>query len=218
MSAQSTLFDAAERKPALSQWYTPPWVADRMVRWVSWTHLVEPLSVLEPSAGDGALIRALARSEAPVGWLTAYEIDASRHEDIEAAANALRKAGVRSGWAIHGDDFLAAHESDPDSFHVALMNPPYENNQAVEHATKALDLCECVIGLFPASILHSKGRAEFWRWTDIRRMAALTERPKCGGEYTPQIDFLGLRLTRRKHARLQGDAAEATYIEWWSKT
>ena len=51
-----------ELNPKLAQWFSPDWLAD---------HLIDsarvplcygrPLRVLEPSAGNGALLRALAR-------------------------------------------------------------------------------------------------------------------------------------------------------------
>jgi hypothetical protein len=70
------------------------------------------------------------------------------------------------------------------------------------------------VGIFQSRILHSKGRAEFWKLHDITRMAILSSRPRFGGEHSAKTDFLVLEIFRRAAARRQGEATPA-HVEWW---
>lgn len=199
-----------------SQFYTPPWLAERVAQWC----LLFPHNrVLEPAAGRGALITALDTQAAkgpyphllnieawdidPVNWQALYQLD----------LNPVTRLRVTCG------NFLGVPEGECASsaaFDFALMNPPYEYNQDVDFITRALDYCPKVIGIFQSRIVHSAGRAEFWRWTDIRRLAFLSDRPHFGGPHSAKTDFIVLDVVRRKHRRKQGEASAGS-IEWWSR-
>lgn len=206
---QPALIEGEGRDPAQSQYFTPPAVADRMVGWLR-TNGTRPLSILEPSGGNGSLIRAVARAELLLSWLRAHEPDVTQHHQLELACESC--GVLQDNWCVAPEDFLIA--TQPDAiFDVALMNPPYERNQHVQHVARALEWAARVVALVPAAILHSHGRAEFWRWTDIRRMAVLSERPKFAAKGGQQ-DIAALELQRRKTARKQG-AAHTVHLEWW---
>lgn len=193
------------RSRELSQFYTPIWLAERVVEW-SGVRAID--RVCEPSAGRGALVRALIDA---VGCdVDAWELDPSN-------ARALRDLPY-PGLTVHAEDFLASERFRALSwpYELALMNPPYEANQDVAFIERALDFSDRVVGIFQSRIVHSKGRAEFWRHTDIRRMAILSDRPHFGGEHSAKTDFVVLELTRRSAARKQGEATPAQ-IEWWSR-
>ena len=217
MSAQPLLLDAdamrvsvpdEERQKALSQWYTPAGLAERSWRWMlrDVPH-AEPLSVLEPSCGLGALITPLFTLSVPVRRLVAYDID-----DRNAATVAAKLAPTGLDFEVHARDFLAA--DDGERFDVCLQNPPYENNLDVAFAERALERCTRVAGIYAVRILFAQERKAFWKWTDIRRLVVLSSRPRFGGGFTPMTDFCVMELARRQHARRQGEPSAAE-TEWW---
>lgn len=111
--------------PGLSYWPTPPDVADDLVHWVMepWHALGDGVRVLEPSAGDGHLARAI-RARLPEAHITAVEPDPGR-------AAGLRATGV-ADVTVEGtlEDYLngvavAAAAGDWRPFHLAIANPPF---------------------------------------------------------------------------------------------
>jgi hypothetical protein len=82
-------------------------------------------TVLEPSAGSGAILDAVKAAN-PTARLVAFERHCS-----------LRDILARKGYALAGDDFL---ESEPAADLLAdcvLMNPPFESGQDIEHVIHA---------------------------------------------------------------------------------
>lgn len=71
--------------------------------------------VLEPSAGEGALVR-LAQLEGAL--VTAVEVDAKRAENLRAKCG----AGLD---ALHVADFLALSSDEIGTFDAVVMNPPF---------------------------------------------------------------------------------------------
>jgi len=213
------------RSVALSQWYTPPALAERVVRWALTSARLGHDYILEPAAGRGALIKPLYGSyvfddgEGRPGlvdtkhWVEAWDIDAENVAALEKLAEGTR-------LSVNHGDFLEAKLDTPmpgytwPGDHLCLMNPPYEGNQDIAFVEKALTVCDGVVGIFQSRIVHSQGRAPFWRMHDITRMAILSERPHFGGEHSAKTDFVVLEITRRKHARKQGEATPAQ-VEWW---
>jgi hypothetical protein len=89
-------------------------------------------NVLEPSAGDGALIRAVRRL-APHAAIVAVEIDARHRAAIE-----------ESGAALCLGDFLSAEtlqRLEPyGRFDRVVMNPPFSKGQDIDHVWQAWGL------------------------------------------------------------------------------
>ncbi len=109
--------------PALQDFYpTPGGVVQQMVDLAA----IEPHHlVLEPSAGEGAIARAVG---APSGRLTMYEAHPGRAEIL------------RSGWpgaTVLEGDFLSAVAKPV--FHRVIMNPPFHRGVDVLHVAHALD-------------------------------------------------------------------------------
>lgn len=216
MSTQPMLagLDGAERRRDLSQFYTPAWLASRVWKWSGLDRFSGPLSILEPSCGRGALIAPVFTLPIPCARLTAYDADPRNVEHVE------RWLQPRPVWPhvevdIRCGDFLQA--VDLPRFDACVMNPPYEGNQDTAFASRALDLSTFVLGIFATRMLHSAGRAEFWAWTDIRRMAVLSDRPRFGGDFSPMTDFVVLDLRRRKSRRKQGEPTTSA-VYWWRST
>lgn len=112
--------------PALSYWPTPPDVADDLVHWIvePWHRQGVGVRVLEPSAGDGHLARAV-RGHLPQAHITAVEPDPGRAAGLRAAPG-LADEVVRSTL----ENYLAtaagaAFAADWQPFDLAVANPPF---------------------------------------------------------------------------------------------
>lgn len=102
---------------------TPPPLAERLVALAD----VQPHhTVLEPSAGRGAIADALARIVAP-SQLSLVEL-------LPDNCAALRA----KGYEVLEEDFLDAPL--PATFDRVVMNPPFERKQDIAHVTRAFDL------------------------------------------------------------------------------
>lgn len=101
---------------------TPDALADRLVAAadVRAGHVV-----LEPSCGDGALLRAIYRRCAPAKCV-AVELDADRKVDCDKAVELFRAdfTGFSTGFL----------------FDRVVMNPPFQGGADVSHVTRALSL------------------------------------------------------------------------------
>lgn len=86
----------------------------------------DPVDILEPSAGSGAILDAL-RAAYPAARLAAYERHAS-----------LRDVLQRKGYELAGSDFLEATAAP--QFDRVLMNPPFENGQDIDHVRHAFGM------------------------------------------------------------------------------
>jgi predicted RNA methylase len=198
---------SAERQKALSQWYTDSVLAERVWRWMDVACSPAPMSVLEPSCGLGALIKPLSTLGIPVERLVAYDIDP---DNAASTAALLGTAGF--DFEVRARDFLA--DPNVERFDISVMNPPYEDGLDVAFATRALEHCERVAGIFAARMLFADQRSSFWRWTDIDRLVVLSARPRFGGGFSPMTDFVVLEISRRCTPRKQGEPS-TTRVEWW---
>lgn len=188
-------FEAEHRDPGLSQWYTPPVLAERIWRW-SRAPMVR--RVLEPSAGIGNLLAPIVADGVHVH---ACETDPEK-------ANVLLGRFHRVSLSV--ENFLNV-EPFPEPFDLVVMNPPYENGQDVEHIEHAIGFAPRVVALVLHSILFSQRRRPFWtERVQIRRGARLSERPKFGPK-GGERDFVVVELTRR----IGKSSADTEQWEWW---
>ena len=196
------------RQKALSQWFTDEATAQRLTERMvgrppgSWR-------VLEPSAGSGALIRALL-SHSPAGLhVDAVELDP-------------RFAAGLSDLCVHVEccDYLT-RPAPAEPYDLVLMNPPYEGGLDSEFLEKAMRESRCVVALVRLALLESQRsydrvwsrvRCFDWAMTDL---AVFTSRPEflaagedVGGGKTA---FAAVRLSRF-HADRQW---RGTTVEWW---
>jgi hypothetical protein len=106
---------------------TPPELAARMV------DLINPEDfefILEPSAGDGALVAALIEDDHARSLITALELNP------EYAAKCYKNTGVAPRVA----DFMTW--TPPFKFNHVIMNPPFTGGQDVDHVTRAFEFLE----------------------------------------------------------------------------
>ncbi len=111
---------AVDGKKLLQAFYTPPELARRVVE----KACVTGGSVLEPSAGGGALLMEIGRQRAHHSYFV--ELD-------PAAAQALSAKGYEGTCR----DFLSIDPAGPMYSNV-VMNPPFTKNQDIKHVEHAL--------------------------------------------------------------------------------
>jgi hypothetical protein len=105
---------------------------------------------LEPAAGDGAIIRAIDRSD--IEW-TAWELRERERANLVPLVPASR---------LHIGDFLAAHQAgalDDRTFDVAIMNPPFR--LAREFIEACLCHAQVVVALARLNFLACEKRFAF---------------------------------------------------------
>lgn len=143
---------AREQQKALGWFPTPPEVADRLIEFAD----IQPRhSVLEPSAGEGAIVEALVAHY--VENVTTVEIDPARHK-------LLRKRFPKATH-IFGD-FLH-WEPGHKRFDRIVMNPPFGPHLAhIEHALRMLAPGGTLVSVAPSSIEHREDK----RHVEFRRM------------------------------------------------
>lgn len=125
-TAADVLADAVERSrdelrllPA--DFFETPWALAEQT--VERLELRDGLVVLEPSAGRGALVRAVAKV-APECAIDAIELDPAHTDDLRASLAAVRTR-----------DFL---QMDPaEEFDRVVMNPPFSRSRDVLHVAHA---------------------------------------------------------------------------------
>lgn len=195
---ETDLFGEPARDLSKSQLFTPMWLARRMA-----TMVPRSARVLEPSCGRGNLVKALLeQGHAPENILA---IDA----DERMASFAREQCG---GVAVLCCDFL---KYEGVGFNVALMNPPYEGNQHLDHVLHALDLVDVVIALVPADFEFTQERdSRLWATQAlVTHRKLLPERVKFTGD-GGQNEHVVLRMVRRMRHR-RSDDERTVYEQTW---
>jgi len=94
------------------------------------------MRVLEPSAGEGALLRAVLAA-APTAELTGVEVDRRRHVSLLLGFH---------GHTMIGGDFLSLHPHSMPPFDRVIMNPPFslegQPQADIDHVEHALRFCK----------------------------------------------------------------------------
>lgn len=199
--------DETPRKRELSQFYTPPWLAFRCWQWAFRGDSPRRPSILEPSAGQGALLDPIFRLGIQFKELDAIDIDPDNCAFLRTRLSPYENANVICS------NFL--EETGIGHYNVSVFNPPYEDGKDVAFCEKVCGCTDNAIAILRTVFLNGVRRGEFFRHHDIRRMAILEKRPDFGGDFGAKADFIVLDLRRRKHARKQGEACTSN-IEWWS--
>lgn len=200
-----------QRDLSKSQWYTPPWLAVRTWEWWLRRHGGDrmQLRVLEPSAGSGSLVRPALQS-GRVARLQAIELDSRNVALLRTLQD------PRGALRVTHRDFMGP--GVVGRYDVALMNPPYEDGQDVEHILRALAWAPMAVGIFRSALVHGSERYErLWRHVDITAGRWLRNRPGFGGGGTgdaAKSDFVVLELVRRQQER-EADEDMQLAMGWW---
>lgn len=122
----------------LFQFYeTPAKLADELVRLAD---IKAGMRVLEPSAGYGALIRALARLDVSLS-VDLYEVDTYKSERLIALRDTLWSTSTVGIRAMTFLDFRSCQAPPPSHrYDRVLMNPPFRNQQDAIHVRHAYNL------------------------------------------------------------------------------
>jgi hypothetical protein len=124
---------------------------------------------LEPTAGDGAVARAVEE------WCVG-EGHEPRWTLVELRAGALR--GMDCGHRLDGTDYLTWRHGY--QFALALGNPPYSIAEKI--IRKALDEADIVAMLLRTGFLGSDERVDFWRTVGANpALYVLPDRPSFDG-------------------------------------
>ncbi len=146
---------------------TPAWVINALLE----RHPLRRLPiVLEPCAGDGAIIQAIRARYPDEARVIAVEI---REEERESLC--------RSADEVHIADFLTWKPTG--SFDYIITNPPFSiAMEVVRHALElAGDRAE-VIMLLRLAFLESEKRYSFWQEHPASRILVLSSRPSFSGD------------------------------------
>jgi hypothetical protein len=179
-------------RDALDRYYTPDSVAMKLVAAIPELGVrVHPLTVLEPSCGGGAFMRAI-RGRWPDAQLSGVDADPD--------------APVRDNVGVTIADFLTVQQP----YDLTIGNPPF--NAAEEHVRHALKLSRVGVGfLLRLAFLESTKREAFWREHRPARVFVLSRRPSFtgGGTDSAAYGFFWWDLRQR---------ATRTELDWiWSE-
>lgn len=153
-----------DRKKLLQFYETPERLADRLIELAD----IRPgMRILEPSAGHGALIRAVDRhsvSDIHIEW---YEIDEKNVQRLKA--DDYWGTGFTTG---HQYDFMAIEP--PPHFNRIVMNPPFTKQQDAKHVRHAYDFLApggVLVAIMSAAVKFRE--TESYRW--VRDNAEMIE-------------------------------------------
>lgn len=204
------------RRGALSQWFTPADIAARMARWagnVSGT-------VLEPSAGSGALLDA---------WLTERDADfpgSPTRVPVDVVeldpsfASLIAGADYGPGVLVECCDYLT-RAAPAQRYALGLANPPYEDGLDGLFLAKMMTECDRIIALVRLAALAGSGRhASVWSRIESHAdgwhmpgLAVFSSRPVFDGPESAsgsaKSDFVCVKLSRVS-------PPSATRVEWWT--
>lgn len=205
-----TLPPQSMRRTALSQWFTPMDIALRMARWAGNVGG----RVLEPSAGNGALVRAWAsrayQREEDLGY---DDSECSGVDAIDIDADLARE----HGWECAN---YLGRGAPAERYGLALMNPPYEDGLDGAFLAKTMDECDRVIALVRLAALAGSGRhTSVWSRVEgnvdgwwMPGLAIFSSRPVFDGppdaSGSAKSDFVCVKLSR------VGEPGR-TAVEWW---
>lgn len=139
---------------------------------VAFAEVKPDMRVLEPAAGEGAIVHALMRLPEPPKQIVAVEM----HEPFIAELRAsCEKYGPRV-QVVHADYFKTRAPTE-DPFAMAILNPPYQKFLDVRFIEKSLKDAINVAALLLSRTLHTKRRAKVWNSGRITKIDFLSNRP-----------------------------------------
>ena len=146
--------------------------------------------ILEPCAGDGAIIRAI-RARDDENYITAVEIRDETESLIESGAD-----------QVFIDDFLTFPGLHPAPGTI-ITNPPYSIAQKIiEHCFEIAPDAE-VIMLLRLAFLESKKRKPFWNKHPVTQLYVLSERPSFTGKGTDAAAYAWFVWSKYREPKIQ---------------
>lgn len=200
---QASLFGEPELKPALSQWFTPPWLARKLATWVP-----RGARVLEPSCGRGSLIGGLLAAGHSPECIAACDVDP---DWVEHTCSRYPLVAISCHDFLSPIPFYASN-----SFEVVEMNPPFEEEGHLRFVLRGLELAPAVVGVFPVSFEFGRERDRaLWASAGVvTRRARLPARVDYGGDQSPSFDSVALRIERRDRHRMPREVRQVLEEVW----
>lgn len=154
---------------SIDGFFTSPQDADALV---GFARITPDMRVLEPAAGEGAIVHALMRLPEPPAQIVAVELHEPFFQNLRASCE---QYGDRV-QIVHADYFKVRAASGKP-FDVSLMNPPYQKFLDARFVQKSLTDALKVTALLLASSLHNPKRAKVWNASHVERIDFLARRP-----------------------------------------
>jgi len=125
--------EAVDIKQKYQFFATPDKLADKLVSLVDWSKYKYP-SILEPSAGQGALVKAVLRKKIEFAVLVMVELLDTNRMILDKEFCNYDHPHIK----LHNEpDFMKY--TDDHTFDVIIANPPFSNNQDVMHIKTMYD-------------------------------------------------------------------------------
>jgi predicted RNA methylase len=196
----------APRAEALSQFFTPPWLAAKMVELAD---LRAGDTVLEPSGGRGALVRAILDAF-PGADVVVHELDPRMAAELRT---------IEGDVEVIEGSYLDVNEGSA-AYPAAVMNPPYENGLDGLFLAKACAEACTVVALVRANIFYGSTRfRSVWakygkHLTAVRHVVARPDFTEgTPGVHGAMSDFVVIRLDDLDYASEYGLARPT--VDWW---
>ena len=176
MSATGRNLEGSERR-ADDFYATPAWCVRALLK----SCVLPGGSWLEPTAGNGAIARAVLELRDDVRW----RLVESRGEERECLA---RIPTTNSVWYpdVTIADFLKWEREDPTLYRVALGNPPF--SLALEVIQHAMTMSHVVCMLLRVNFLASQKRAT-WMRENTPSIYVLPRRPSFTNKGTDATEY-----------------------------
>lgn len=130
------------------------------------------MRILEPAAGEGAIVHALMRLPQPPREIVAIETHEPFVRNLRASCE---QYGGRVIIIHH--DFFKTRAAPGRPFDMAILNPPYAKFQDVRFVEKCLSDALSIAALLLSSTLHNAKRARVWNSASVSRIDFLAKRP-----------------------------------------
>lgn len=184
-------------KPDHEFYPTPAWCVTRLLQHVE----LPGGDWLEPSAGDGAIIRATTAKRTDINW-TAVELRPDARlalQDVVLAEQEYSRGPRETERVIIGD-FLRIWTGRDEPFAVALGNPPF--SLAAQFVQRALTGAEQVVMLLRLNFLGSSNdRRALFEEAGMPDVYVLPERPSFTGGGTDACEYAWMRWIRGKRQK-----------------
>ena len=125
---KSHLMNAASPEKLAGSFYTPPEIADFIIRWAF--NGKPHVKVLEPGCGDGAFLAGIQRANCAYKSITGVELNPG--EASKARALRLARSSVIEG------DFHSFCLATPERFDIIVGNPPFIRYQFFDERQQSL--------------------------------------------------------------------------------
>ena len=165
---------------------TPKHCIESLMDTLSKYHISLGTHILEPCAGDGALIDSIW---CPGAQIQAYDIDESHLPQLREICD----TGFLVCYGTH--DVLTLTQKEYDYFDTIITNPPFSNTQEIlEHllnlrANSLYKSSNYIIILQRLGFLGSQKRHEFWNKYPPDAVWALSKRPPFTGNGTDAHEY-----------------------------